>query len=284
MDRNKISREYERINRQFEKLYYPKVYKAIKSKISSLISKVKNEGINAAAASLRTDLVNVQLSVVVKDLYQKVGLRHANESERRLRKEVLKRFGLNQAWIEFINNYLRMFLIEKITFKVNETTREYLLRALQKAIQNGWGVTETVKNLEETPFAKYQAARIVRTEVNRAANVGVKAQGESFEYELNKEWISVHDHRTRGNNPEDDANHKGMDGQIVDFYSKFRDPRNGHLLDFPGDKDAAGEDVINCRCQSVSVPKRDEQGRLIPKKSRISVIRNFNRTQRTVTI
>ena len=284
MDRNKIRKEYERINRQFEKLYYPKVYKAIKSKISSLISKVENDGVQSAMSSLSTELANFQLSAVVKELYVRVGVRHAHESERRLKKEVLKRFGLNQAWIDFINNYLRMFLLEKITFKVNETTRDYLLKVLRESIEKGWGVSETVKHLDQLPFPKYQAARIVRTEVNRAANVGVKAQGESFEYELNKEWISVHDHRTRGTNPEDDANHLGMDGQIVDYYSRFRDPRNGHLLDFPGDKEAEAEDVINCRCQSANIAKRDENGRLIPKKSRITVIRDFNRTQRTVTI
>jgi hypothetical protein len=284
MDRKKIRQDYERINKRYEKKYFPKVQKAIKSKISSLIEVVEKNGIEAGKNHLSNDVGNGRLTVVIRDLYQRVGVRHASETERRLRKETLKRFGKNQEWINFINNYLRMFLLEKITFSVNETTRDYLLRVLQEATEKGWSVYDTVNHLDSLPFARYQAARIVRTEVNRAANVGVKAQGETFEYEQNKEWISVHDNRVRGRNPEDKADHLHMDGQVVDFYAKFRDPSNGEELDFPGDKDAPPGETVNCRCQSATIAKRDERGRLIPKKSKITVIRDFNRVQRTVTI
>jgi hypothetical protein len=284
MNKNKLRKDYERINRKYEVKYFPKVQKAIKSKVSSLISRIESTGIQSGMNYLRTDLTNNKLSLIVNQLYKEVGLRHANESELRLRKIVKKRFGLNEAWIKFIEDFLRFFLIEKIMFKASNTTRDHLILVLQEAIEKGWGVRETVDHLEALPFTRSQAARIVRTEVNRAANVGVKAQGETFEYELNKEWISVHDNRTRGANPEDHADHLRMDGQVVDFYGKFRDPKNGHLLEFPGDPEAEAGDTINCRCQTANVPKVDERGRFIPKRSRITVIRDFNRTQRTITI
>jgi hypothetical protein len=274
-ERQRLAYDYVQLNRRFEKRWYPRVLKAINSKISSLIDKLKSDGIDAAIRYLSIDLPNFQLRAVVTEMYQEVGVRHARLSERRLRKEVgksghydaeTKRFAGNaETWAQFIDKFLELYLLQKITFRVNETTKAELMKVLQEAIEKGWGVDEIVKRLEDLPFARYQAARIVRTEINRAANTGVHVQGETFEYELRKEWISVRDNRTRGVHPEDHADHYDMDEQQVDFTEKFRDPRNGHLLRFPGDPEASAEDVINCRCNMTTVAKRDENGRLIPK-------------------
>ena len=104
-----------------------------------------------------------------------------------------------------------------------------------------------------------------------------------------KEWIAINDSRTRGVNGKDHADHIHLDGVTIDFDDYFTDPKNGVRLFQPGDPKAIGSKrsvastVINCRCNLALKPKRDERGRLIPK-SRISVIRNFNRPQRTVLI
>lgn len=296
MDRRKYKKDYENLNRRLESIWFPKVKKAIKTKTSSLTAKIRRDGVEAGISYLNTDIGNFPLRRVIEQLYTHVGLKHATIAERRLRKEVgkkstpvmieLKRFGNSAAWVQFIQNYLRQFLLEKITFSVNKTTRDQLLNVLKEAIEKGWGVDQTVNQLNQLPFTAYQAARIVRTEINRAANVGVQAQGETFEYELMKEWISVHDFRTRGRNPEDRADHYSMDEQTVDFYGVFRDPRNGHELNFPGDPKAQAGDTINCRCSSATKPKRDSNGRLIPKKKRaVSVIMPGQiRRPRAVTI
>src|SRR5687768_15902433 len=97
--------EYERINRRLEVKYFPKVMKAIQAKVSSLINKIKSDGLEAGMNYLRTDFGNFRLSKVVKEMYGEVGMRHARRSEVRLRKEVgkksthanieVKRFGLS---------------------------------------------------------------------------------------------------------------------------------------------------------------------------------------------
>jgi hypothetical protein len=280
--------EYVRINRSYEVKWFPKIKKAIKNKVSSLIEILQAKGIESGLRFLNEDSTNPELTDKVSELYQEVGLRHARRSEIRLRSEKkslgLKRFGPSQEWIDFIHEYLRLFLIEKITFDVSRTTRDELLKVINEGIQSGSGITDIVSNLQGLIFTQVQAARIVRTEVNRAANVGVLAQGNSFEYELQKGWISVHDNRTRGLNPEDHADHIHMDGLWVDWYDVFRDPRNGHELEMPGDPKAGPGDTINCRCNMTTRPKRDELGRMIPKKTRISVIRNANINNRIITI
>lgn len=274
-EKKKWAAEYVRINRKLERTWFPRVKKAIDSKVSSLIHKVKEDGIQAAIRYLHLDIQNAKLTEVISQMYDSVGLIHAKRTEKMLRHEVgkkssdlhfeVKRFGQAGAWIQFIQNYLRLFLIEKITFHVNDTTKAKLLDVLNDAVENGWGIDEIVKRLEELPFTAFQAARIVRTEINRASNVGVQAQGETFAYLLMKEWVAVEDNRTRGRNTEDHADHYHMNEQTVDFEEVFKDPRNGHELRHPGDPEAKAEDVVNCRCIMVTKPKRNKDGRLIRK-------------------
>ena len=89
---------------------------------------------------------------------------------------------------------------------------------------------------------------------------------------MQKEWVSVHDHRTRGTNPKDHASHVLLDGTVIDFDDVFIDPRNGDRLRHPGDPKASAESIINCRCNLTLKPKRDQRGRLIPKRKTTSVI------------
>lgn len=292
--------EFIRINKKFESKYFGKVHKAIKSKVSSLIDVIRESGIDAAQRSLQTDLTNVQLSKVVEQMYKEVGLRYARKEWRRQRAEIraigfpkrqakhlkslttgglaekslieTKGLGFNEQWIAFILQYLQQFLIEKITFTVNETTREKLLDVLQEGIAEGMGIEEMVNRLEDLPFTRTQAARITRTEINRAANVGTMAGVSTGEYEMNKEWIAAHDHRTRGTNPEDEASHVNLDAQVIGFDEKFKDSRNGDLLEFPGDPNASAASVVNCRCSVAPIAKRDQNGFLVPKPQPAQVI------------
>lgn len=281
-DKKKYSDEYVRVNRALEKKWFPRVKKALDWKISSLIDKIKSDGIDAGIRYLNMDIANARLTKVISDLYESVGLLYARKTETRLRAEVrkepkksipvsmeVKRIGYAKEWIDFIQTYLRMYMISKITFRVAETTRSELLKVLNEAINEGWGVDEIVSRLKDLPFTAYQAARIVRTEINRASNVGVHAQGQTFEYELMKSWISVQDTRTRGRKPTDHADHYHMNDQTVDFDGKFKDPHNGHELTHPGDPEASAADVINCRCNMYTIAKRDANGRLIPKQNRL---------------
>jgi hypothetical protein len=275
-ERDKYSQEFIRINRQYEKKYFPKIRKAIKAKVSSLTSDIKNKGIEAAQASLSTDIVNVELSNVVKKLYLEVGLRHSRKTYRYIKAEALtmknrsvpletKGFGFNEQWIAFILNYLQEFLLQKITYTVNETTRRVLTETLQQGIADGIGIDEMVARLEALPLTNTQAARITRTEINRAANVGTMAAVDTSEWEMQKEWISATDYRVRGRNPKDHADHWQLNGQVVDFEEKFRDRKSGDLLMFPGDPKASAATTVNCRCSAAPIAKRDANGNLVPK-------------------
>ena len=272
MNRNEIILQYTRVNRAFEKQYLPKVRKALHIKVQKVINDLKDGGYNFAINNLSTDIGNGTLAGEIKDLYVNVGLRHARLTYRRLQLDVKKGFGFNESWAKFILDYLNRFLVEKITFEVSNTLRNALMKAITAGTMSGLSVDGMIAQLEDWPFERYQAARIVRTEVNRAANVGATAQSETSEYEEQKEWVSVEDFRTRGHKPSDHADHVELNGVRIDSGDHFTDIRNGDRLQFPGDPNASAASTINCRCNAVYLIKRDINGNPIPKRKSTSVI------------
>ena len=268
MNKKEIARRNAVLQRRYELNYFPKVKRALDGTISSLIAVIESGGLDAGSKYLSEKTDTGTLPDVIEDLYLKVGLRFARmqHSEFLREKRQSKGFGFNEVWIEFIKNYLYRFLLDKITYEVGEYTRKVLLKTLETAYNEGWGVDETVRALKDLPLSRTQAARIVRTETTRASNTGTMAAGSTFEFEQQKEWIAAMDMRTRGTDPEDHANHRKLDGTVIDYDAAFIDPRNGDKLLFPGDPKASAASTINCRCTIAITAKRDENGRLIPKK------------------
>lgn len=282
MTKQDIISQYIRVNRQFEKIYFPKVRKAVRFKQNELIRIVRSRGIQAGINHLNSDIGNDKLTEVIEDLYIKVGLRHARLNYSRMLSETGKKssflsletkgFGFNEAWTNFILEYLRKFLLEKISYNVAATTRNALLSILSTATIEGWSIDQAIDKIENWPGERYQAARVVRTETNRAANVGARANNETFTYEQMKEWVSAHDSRVRGTRPKDHANHVKLDATKIDADDVFHDSVNGDRLEFPGDPKASAASVVNCRCMAVYTAKRDKDGNLIPKRRSTSVI------------
>lgn len=264
-------------------MYYPKVRKAIHTLVQGTIHRLQMQGFDAAKHYLHGSLANEHMTAVIEDLYTTVGKRHAQITYSRLLNERTRRkwvglqleskgFGFNAKWVQFILDYLKRFLLEKITIEINNTTRDHLLIVLTTAMNQGLSIDQTVDALKDWPYERYQAARIVRTEVNRAANVGNKAQAETDEYQQVKEWLSAQDFRVRGNNPKDHASHVALNGTVIDEGDEFVDSRNGDRLMFPGDPKGSAASTINCRCMAAYTYKRDINGNLIPKRKSTTVI------------
>jgi hypothetical protein len=296
MNRNEFISQYTRINRKQEDVFLKPVQRAIHSKVAIVIEKLREGGVSAANAWLTMDFHNEEIEKVIRELYQVVGLKHARLNYSRLLPETrgrkfmnihmqTKGFGFNKEWANFITNFLNRYLLEKVTIEISHTTRDALLRALSIMTTQGLSVDGMISHLQDWPYERYQAARIVRTEVNRAANAGATAQQETSEYQQLKQWIAVHDNRTRGMKPKDHTSHIGLDGVKIDSEDVFVDPRNGDRLRFPGDPNASAESTINCRCAIGYEFKRDINGNLIPKRRTTAVIYpNQNRPRRVVTI
>jgi hypothetical protein len=282
MTNAEVIAQYERVNSQQEKVYFPRVRKAIQSKQKEVVAVLKSSGIEAAKQHLHNSIGNEKLTKVIEELYKKVGLAHARLNYSRMLSDTGKKsysfpietkgFGFNQVWTNYILGYLRKFLLEKITYHVAVTTRDSLLAILSVATTEGWSIDQTIDKIENWPGERYQAARVVRTEVNRAANVGARANSETFAYEQRKEWVDAGDNRVRGKKPKDHANHAKLGGTIIDADDLFHDSINGDRLEFPGDINASAASTVFCRCLVIYTAKRDKEGNLIPKRRSTAVI------------
>jgi hypothetical protein len=304
---------YTRINRKLEAKYSVRVLRSLNKIKDQIIGWVKAFGATEAANKINGALIINGIAPDIKELYQQTGLIHARQtyaelmnSTRAARLRLMKGspdylsaksviyyerkapvgLGFSETWTSNINSILQQFLTDKILFRTSETTKKLLYEIISRGIAQGKGINEIVKDLEQTDVLVNQSERIVRTEVNRSANLGIIEGGKSFPFEQFKEWISIKDLRTRGTYVEDHADHYRMHGQRVDFDSAFIDPQNNEPLNQPGDPAAHPADTINCRCTMRLIAKRDERGRLIPKRKGggVVVIQNFNRSQQTITI
>jgi len=286
MSKSAQIQQYELINTRFEAIYLPKVKRALQYQVNKTIAVLNASGFTAARNYTTVNVGNAKIGPVIKDLYEKVGRRWAQLTYSRLLPETRgqkaapaaieqKGFGFNYTWTKFILEYLERYLFEKVTFEIARTTQVAMLRVISRAEAAGWSIDQTVDRLEDWPFLRYQAARIVRTEVNRAANVGSTAQAATSDYEQMKEWQSAEDNRVRGNpvnGMKDHADHWNLDGIKINAGDLFTDPRNGDQLAFPGDPRGKAESVINCRCHASYTFKRDANDNLIPKRKTTVVI------------
>lgn len=289
MNRATFRGEYEAMNRKLEMKFLPPVTRAIHGKVKATIAHLHAGGYSAATRFLQDDMVNVGVANAVKKLYTAVGLAHARRNYSRLLHAKMyphemeaKTFGFNYEWTMYILNYLQKHYLDKIVLKIAETTREALMRTLKAGIAAGWSIDQMVSRLEDGSLERYQSARIVRTETNRAANVGAMAQYETSAYEMTKEWLSAGDFRVRGKKG-DHASHIKLNGQRIDATDAFKDSVNGDILQFPGDPAASAASTINCRCQLLFVIKRDENGQPIRKRRSTTVIYpNNNKPPRVI--
>ena len=271
-ERRKYALEYERVQARFRRRFYPAIYGAVNSVVSSFIDEIRRNGIGTAINVLTLDLINERIINPIESIYRVVGLHHANRVYREVRQHIGRK-GIgerNEQWVAQIMQYLRDTFLQNAVLKTNIYLRDRLLDAVNDGIEQQLSVEEILRLIESRNIAAIQAERIVRTEVGRAANTGVKVAAESFDVEMSKEWIAFRDFRTRGRNPEDRKDHYHLDGVIVDFDSPFKDPRSGEEIEYPQAPGGSAGMVINCRCTYAVVPKRDENDMLIQRNTGVA--------------
>lgn len=139
--------------------------------------------------------------------------------------------------------YLETRGLEKVV-GITKTTREALQKSLIEGRKNGEGITKLAQRVSKVfdDAIKRRSFVIARTEVHNTNGHGVYQTYVKADVKY-KEWISTEDDRTRGQHPNDKADHVSLNGQVRAIDAQFS---NG--LMYPGDPDGAAEEVIQCRC------------------------------------
>lgn len=270
--RREYWRKVERLRAGLDRKYFESTKKSILNQFSRFAKDVKNYGVDGARVRLGLDIWEKELVKVFESLYKEAALLFGNATYRAVKIESGQKgetFGFNAQWTRDVLNFLAQqgfILVADIT----KTTKDKLLQIVSLGIEQGLSVDEIVKSItsdENLAYAVMRARRIVRTEVMRASNMGAYLGAQSHKFEVDKQWISKIDSRTR-RIPADEFDHVELDGVVVGLNETFNSTgKKGEPVAamLPGDITAPAGFTINCRCTVGFIPKRDNNGNLIMK-------------------
>lgn len=234
-----------------EARYAAEILLALRGQYTAFAVVLERHGVDAAKEYVLGAYLNAKIGTIIQRIYLEVGAMMAKANTIQAQKQK----ALGGQYRDEIMEYFRLNLLNKSAFKVSATTRKRLLDILIRGTEKGSSVDQMVREVEQLDEIKARARTIVRTEVVRAANYGVYLGATRSDYEMEKEWLEIKDHRTRLTHT-----HAGVGGQKADLNQRFT---NG--LMFPGDPDGSARETINCRCRMVTRAKRDIKGRPIRK-------------------
>jgi len=245
-------RIYEQQRIRHEKRHAPKIYRAIRKQFIEFADRIEK------GEDIHSFLPIEELALTIRNLYIETGGAFARWQTRELDAGI-KRFNVNDQWVSEIIEYFRMHLFDKTVLPITGTTRDIVLKIMERAQQEGWGVDKIVSYIrkETVELSRTRTRLIVRTETGRAANLGKWKAAQSFQFETNKIWVSAGDRRVRPQpsfSP-DAANHIVLNGKPAGLDDAFP---NG--LAFPGDPNGSAKETCNCRCTMIFKTVKDADG------------------------
>lgn len=121
--------------------------------------------------------------------------------------------------------------------------RRRITSVLTQAVLQGKSIPNITKSLEQVTAGDHKAAirnaRTMMTGVQNAGRIDAMERAVDKGIPVQKQWLATLDMRTR-------HWHKALDGVIVDYDKPFHN-EFGDIM-FPGDPDADGSNLYNCRC------------------------------------
>ena len=147
-----------------------------------------------------------------------------------------------------IMDWLTNYAAEKVV-GVLKTTKKIIRKALSDGQSEGESlrdISKRVRNETGGLIGKARSITIARTEVGAATAIGADAAADASGLQLDKEWCSTEDARTR-------PAHAAADGQSVGMDEDFT--VDGEALKYPKDPTGSAGNVINCRCVCLYNPR-----------------------------
>ena len=270
--REQYWRKTQMLRIDIEKKYINAIQKSVFNEFKSFAKSIEKNGVEASISQLGLNLWEKELIKVFETMYKETVVTFGNAVYRVLKIEAKQKgetFGFNAQWTKEIIEFL---MVKGFTLVagITQTTKKRLIDIANIGIQEGLSVDEIVKLIlddKELQYSSMRAMRIVRTEVMRASNMGAMKGAEAHGFQVDKQWISARDSRTR-RIPDDEFDHVELDGVVVPFDQPFTsNGKKGESVVAmqPGDISAPAGFTINCRCTVGFIPKRDANGRLIMK-------------------
>lgn len=225
------------------------------------------------------DLVVEEVISVTESEMKKTIEKHIRKAMRTFGQDVLelRKFTKNKLetknaediFEEALEYYIRTAAGRRIK-NISRTTKKRLLKDIQAFTtdhfsEGGFNLDELAGVIEQSyeKFTKSRSLTIARTETHNASQYASREAAKALkEPQMQKEWISRIDGRSRGAGPNDSTNHIAMNGKRVDIDRQFEVPsKDGiDMMDGPGDPNAPVDQIINCRCVTAYfIPEIEEE-------------------------
>lgn len=234
---------YNKANRQRNAFLEPMkrvIFDALNKSIKTAISLLDEQG-ESSVNAIKKDYIE-QAYI---ELYQKVGLFFAKQTESSLTKDIT----VDDIYMAKLERWVLNNAGERITEVWLYTKEQYInviREATGTAVDMGLGAPQTarmIRNMVEDrmgEIALYRAERIARTEIVSASNMGSLEGAVNSQASVKKRWLTS---GLAGVRP------THMDAELqgaIDLNQTFT--VGNDQLQYPGDVNGSPEEVINCRC------------------------------------
>jgi hypothetical protein len=268
MTEDQLRRQWLKWHLGYERISYKQLVKTFRE----LSNRIPFDYLNEANYNvlIRNSIKEEPIINTYYDFYKEIGIIHGKRTGKQINKQI-KEFTVNAFLSEFEKNLLSWLYSNSLSRvqSVQQGLILYLQEFIAQGIADNKTVTELARDMQalinRRNFYRWQALRIARTETTAAANYASTIVSKTSGIVQQKKWLSAEDSRTR-RTPKAEFNHFAMNGVKVEENENFFVPTKfGGVeeLRFAGDPKGSAGNVINCRCNTYLVPKRDENGRFI---------------------
>jgi len=247
-EKNNYLLRFKRFQQSRERLFAPKIFKAIRSQYNTVIQHAKAEGLEASLNRIDT----TPISTTLKELYTDAATIYGAKVRADLQRQKARMpMGFSEAVRAMIEAYYKTDILNT-SQGITDTTKDLIREVFSNAYEIGLGIDDIIVQLENTELSRIRARLIARTETVTAANQGAMFVGSQSGYPLNKEWLAAIDNRTR-------RDHAAVNGIVIPFADYF--DVNGYKMMQPGDRGGRdgnlktpAKEVCNCRCTVLMIP------------------------------
>jgi hypothetical protein len=234
-------------------------YRMVRAYLYNTLILYKTIAVNEAPAAAENRLNEIQredFQKLFEEIYLKVGLFFYQDQKNRLEqyknKDTPNVDFFSLIWRQIVVNATSTLEIASLITRVTENTKTMIRALLVKAAAERMAPRDIAKlfNAEKVIFAKSRALTIARTEVGRAASIGIEQAAKDSQLEL----LTVWHHSAIGNYRE---NHRPLNGKYVKKGEVFK--VGDVTMKYPHDPSGGASEVINCRCTHSYVTRRSAE-------------------------
>lgn len=274
MNEQKVIKEWEDFMKRMYLLGYAKFSRALKKQIEPILASLENTQQAVLINALSTELIStIPIQQAFNEFITVLSDRTAKKTYQLFMRFVPESSSISVGFGSSIfrdgmREYLNTIGTQHIK-DITDTTRKLVAKAFTDGIDAGDTTKQLAKRIESYTLGtngsglegrvnvKARALMISKTESLMGSEKAKDLQIDESLYLYEKKWIHDHPKVSR-------VDHVNVSKKPPIDKDKLFDV-NGTMMRYAGDPKGGAENVINCKCSTIYLPKEDEQGNLIKK-------------------